>query len=184
MQLVEELDAGGPASRPELMRTKEAPYSRRVASGRGEHRGARGTGAVAARRMGAVAFASVTVDELLERARSRLKRLTPREAEAAVRAGALLIDIRSETQRARDGLVPGAVFVPRNVLEWRCDPASPHRDRRIDGCARALILMCDEGYQSSLAAATLHELGLTRTTDLIGGFRAWHAVGLPVERGG
>jgi rhodanese-related sulfurtransferase len=122
----------------------------------------------------------MTVEELVERARSRLARLDPEQTEAAVRAGALLIDIRSETQRARDGLVPGAVFVPRNVLEWRCDPASPHRDRRIDGRMRTLILMCDEGYQSSLAAASLHELGLTAATDLIGGFQAWRAAGLPV----
>jgi rhodanese-related sulfurtransferase len=129
-----------------------------------------------------VASAAMTVDELLERARSRLERLEPSKAYAAIRAGALLIDIRSEGQRARDGLVPGALFVPRNVLEWRCDPANPHHDPRIDGRARTLILMCDEGYQSSLAASTLHELGLTRTTDLIGGFQAWHAAGLPVER--
>ena len=95
--------------------------------------------------------------------------------------GALLIDIRSDTQRVRDGLVPGALVVPRNVLEWRCDPASPHRDPRIDGLTQALILICDEGYQSSLAAATLQELGLTRTTDVIGGFRAWRDAGLRVR---
>src|SRR3954470_1040223 len=124
----------------------------------------------------------VSVEDLLERARGRLQRLAAVDADAAVRAGALLIDLRSEGQRARDGLVPGTLFVPRNVLEWRCDPASPHRDPRIDGHARSLILMCDEGYQSSLAAATLHELGLKRTTDLIGGFQAWRAAGLPVER--
>jgi rhodanese-related sulfurtransferase len=121
------------------------------------------------------------IEDLLERARSRLERLEPRDADVAVRAGALLIDIRSDSQRARDGVVPGALLVARNVLEWRCDPASPHRDPRIDGHARRLILMCNEGYQSSLAAATLHELGLTRTTDLIGGFQAWRAAGLPVE---
>jgi rhodanese-related sulfurtransferase len=124
----------------------------------------------------------MTVEELLERARSRLQRLQPGQAEAASRDGrALLIDIRSEAQRARDGLVPGALFVPRNVLEWRCDPASPHRDPRIDGLTQTLILICDEGYQSSLAAATLHELGLTRTTDVVGGFRAWRDAGLPIE---
>jgi rhodanese-related sulfurtransferase len=124
----------------------------------------------------------MSVDELLERARSRLERLEPSQANAAMRDGrALLIDIRSETQRARDGLVPGALVVPRNVLEWRCDPASPHRDPRIDGRAQTLILICNEGYQSSLAAATLQELGLMRTTDVIGGFRAWRDAGLPVE---
>jgi rhodanese-related sulfurtransferase len=122
-----------------------------------------------------------TIDELLAEARSRLTRLDPHEAAAAVREGALLIDIRSESQRAADGVVPGSLFVARNVLEWRCDPSSEHRDPRIDGRERQLILMCNQGYQSSLAAATLHELGLTRTTDLAGGFQAWRAAGLPVE---
>jgi rhodanese-related sulfurtransferase len=122
-----------------------------------------------------------TIDELLAEARSRLTRLDPVEADAAVREGALLIDIRAESQRAADGVVPGALFVARNVLEWRCDPSSEHRDPRIDGRERQLIIMCNEGYQSSLAAATLHELGLTRTTDLDGGFQAWRAAGLPVE---
>ncbi|MEA2252228.1 MAG: hypothetical protein QOG70_2470 [Solirubrobacteraceae bacterium] len=95
--------------------------------------------------------------------------------------GALLIDIRSESQRARDGVVPDSLFVARNVLEWRCDPTSEHRDPRIDGRRRRLIVMCDEGYQSSLAAAALHELGLKRATDLVGGFQAWRAAGLPVQ---
>jgi rhodanese-related sulfurtransferase len=122
-----------------------------------------------------------TIDDLLAEARSRLTRLDPVEANAAVREGALLIDIRAESQRAADGVVPGALFVARNVLEWRCDPSSEHRDPRIDGRERQLIIMCNEGYQSSLAAATLHELGLTRTTDLDGGFQAWRAAGLPVE---
>jgi rhodanese-related sulfurtransferase len=127
-------------------------------------------------------MAARTIDELLADARARLTRLDPRQAAAAVREGALIVDIRSESQRAADGLVPGAVFVARNVLEWRCDPRSEHRDPSIDGRERQLILMCNEGYQSSLAAATLHDLGLTRTTDLAGGFQAWRAVGLPVER--
>jgi rhodanese-related sulfurtransferase len=123
-----------------------------------------------------------TIDDLLEAARRRLTRLDPRQASEAMRDGALLIDIRSESQRAEDGVVPGSLFVARNVLEWRCDPTSEHRDPRIDGRDRQLIVMCNEGYQSSLAAATLHELGLTRTTDLDGGFQAWRAAGLPVER--
>src|ERR671935_1432361 len=122
-----------------------------------------------------------TVDELLAEARSRLTRLDPHEAAAAIRSGALLIDIRSESQRAADGVVPGSMFVARNVLEWRCDPSSEHRDPRIDGREHQLIIMCNEGYQSSLAAATLHELGLTTATDLAGGFQAWRAAGLPVE---
>jgi rhodanese-related sulfurtransferase len=122
-----------------------------------------------------------TVDDLLEEARERLERVDPAQARDAVAGGALLIDIRAESQRARDGVVPGSVFVARNVLEWRCDPSSPNRDPAIDGRERQLIVMCNEGYQSSLAAATLHELGLTTATDLIGGFQAWRAAGLPVE---
>jgi rhodanese-related sulfurtransferase len=123
------------------------------------------------------------IDDLLARARRRLSRVDPLQAREAIEDGALLIDIRSEGQRARDGVVPDSLFVARNVLEWRCDPTSDHRDPRIDGSRRQLILMCDEGYQSSLAAAALHELGLTRTTDLAGGFQAWRAAGLPVQPG-
>jgi rhodanese-related sulfurtransferase len=122
------------------------------------------------------------IDDLLTRARSRLRRLPPHEAHAAVRDGAVLVDIRSEVQRAADGVVPGARFVPRNVLEWRLDPSSPHRDPALARAAGAVILMCDEGYQSSLAAATLQDLGVAGATDLAGGFRAWRAAGLPVER--
>ena len=122
-----------------------------------------------------------TIDDLLAQARRRLTRLDPRQASEAIRDGALLIDIRAESQRAGDGVVPGSLFIARNVLEWRCDPTSEHRDPRIDGRERQLILMCNEGYQSSLAAAMLHELGLTRTTDLDGGFQAWRAAGLPVQ---
>jgi rhodanese-related sulfurtransferase len=122
-----------------------------------------------------------TIEDLLEKARRRLSRLDPGAANEAMREGALLIDIRAESQRAEDGVVPGSLFVARNVLEWRCDPSSEHRDPRIDGRERQLIIMCNEGYQSSLAAATLHELGLTRATDLDGGFQAWRAAGLPVQ---
>jgi rhodanese-related sulfurtransferase len=121
------------------------------------------------------------IDDLLAQARRRLERLDPARTRAAVADGALLIDIRAESQRERDGVVPGSVFIPRNVLEWRCDPTSPHRDGAIDGRERRLIVMCNEGYQSSLAAATLHDLGLTTATDLDGGFQAWRAAGLPVE---
>ena len=120
-----------------------------------------------------------TIDQLLEEARLQLRRLSPVEADSATRAGALLIDIRSDSQRARDGTVPGARYIARNVLEWRLDPASPDRD---PGCARRdlrLILMCHEGCQSSLAAATLKRFGLD-ATDVIGGFQEWRAAGLPV----
>ena len=123
---------------------------------------------------------SSRIEELLAAARARLERLEPAAAQAAVQAGAVLVDIRSDSQRDADGLVPEAKFIPRNVLEWRCDPESPWRDERITPGAR-VILMCDEGYQSSLAAATLCDLGVD-ATDLAGGFRAWRAAGLPVSR--
>jgi rhodanese-related sulfurtransferase len=123
-----------------------------------------------------------TIDELLEAARTRLDRVTPEEAAEAVRRdGALLIDIRAEGQRAEDGTVPEAHFVPRNVLEWRLDPACEHRDRDLADYERPVILMCNEGYQSSLAAATLKDLGIELATDMIGGFQAWLAAGLPAE---
>jgi rhodanese-related sulfurtransferase/predicted small metal-binding protein len=122
-----------------------------------------------------------TIDALLAEARAGLRRLAPHEAQAALSAGALLIDIRSEVQRARDGVVPGAAFFPRNVLEWRCDPSSASRDSRVGGLDAQLILMCDEGCQSSLAAASVRQLGFTRATDVIGGFRAWRSSGLPIQ---
>jgi len=122
----------------------------------------------------------VTVDQLLATARSTLLRLTPDEARAALARGAVLVDIRSDRQRDRDGIVPGARYVPRNVLEWRCDPASEARDPATSQPGQLLMLMCDEGYQSSLAAATLQRFGLTRATDVIGGFQAWRDAGLPV----
>jgi rhodanese-related sulfurtransferase len=123
----------------------------------------------------------LTTDELLAEARRDLDRLEPSAAAEAVAAGAVLIDIRTELQRERDGVVPGSVFFPRNVLEWRCDPESPARDERVCDRGRRLIVMCDEGYQSSLAAANLKRLGFERATDLAGGFRAWRGAGLPVD---
>lgn len=122
-----------------------------------------------------------TVEQLLAEARAHLERLSPERAHAAIRAGGLLIDIRSELQRDRDGVIPGSRFIARNVLEWRCDPASHWRDRAItDACARVIVI-CNEGYQSSLAAATLQQLGLLDATDVMGGFQAWKAAGLPVQ---
>ena len=125
----------------------------------------------------------MTVDELLARARSGLQRLEPAVASEAVRRGAALVDIRSESQRAQDGVVREALFIPRNVLEWRCDPASEWRDPAVSDPGRQIIVMCNEGYQSSLAAATLVQLGLPLATDLVGGFQAWRDAGLPVSRG-
>ncbi len=125
-----------------------------------------------------------TVEQLLAEARARLRRLTPEEAHAAARQGALLIDIRSEAQREHDGVVPGSRFIARNVLEWRCDPSSEWRDPEVTvNPARQLIVMCNEGYQSSLAAEILQRFGFTDATDMIGGFQAWRASGFEVSPG-
>ena len=122
-----------------------------------------------------------TVDELLARARATLPgRPSPAQALHAHARGALLIDIRGDDQRREDGLIPGAIVLPRNSLEWRCDPASPWRHPAITRRDLRIILICDQGYQSSLAAATLQQLGLIHATDLDGGFTAWAAAGLPV----
>ena len=123
-----------------------------------------------------------TVEELLAEARERLDRVGPEQAAAAVREGALLVDIRQQPQRAADGVVPGALYHPRNVLEWRADPASDAADPALAGdLERPVIVMCDAGWASSLAAATLKDLGFVNATDLDGGFQAWRAAGLPVE---
>jgi rhodanese-related sulfurtransferase len=121
------------------------------------------------------------VDELLSDARARLERLEPAAALAESERGAHLVDIRAEGQRGADGVVPGARFVARNVLEWRLDPASEHRDPELARRDARVIVFCDEGYQSSLAAATLRDFGLD-ATDVVGGFQAWREAGLPVER--
>jgi rhodanese-related sulfurtransferase len=99
---------------------------------------------------------------------------------AAMRSGAALIDIRGDAQIDRDGRIPGALVIPRNVLEWRLDPSSQHRHPQAPGLGERVILLCDEGYQSSLAAATLQQLGFGRATDVDGGFQAWRSAGLPV----
>ena len=124
-----------------------------------------------------------TIDDLLAEARAGLQRLTPLAAAAAVREGALLVDIRPHAQRAASGEVPGALVVERNVLEWRFDPAS---DARLAEASYALqvVVLCHEGYTSSLAAAALQQLGVHRSTDLAGGFVAWQAAGLPTVPGG
>ncbi|MDP9293320.1 MAG: rhodanese-like domain-containing protein [Actinomycetota bacterium] len=124
-----------------------------------------------------------TVEQLLAAARAQLTRLSADQAYAAMRDGAQLIDIRSDGQRATDGIIPGAHFVARNVLEWRLDPACPHRDPQLVPPDAPLVLICDEGYQSSLAAATVQQFGRSTVTDVIGGFRAWRAAGLPIAHG-
>ena len=120
-----------------------------------------------------------SIDDLLASARSGLQRVSPDEAAEAAQAGALLVDIRPVGLREADGEIPGALVIDRNVLEWRLAPESDHRipEVRAD---KVVIIVCDEGYASSLAAATLQELGLPRATDLIGGFQAWRQRGLPV----
>ena len=120
-----------------------------------------------------------TIDQILGEARSRLDRVSPRQALAAIRDGALLVDIRPAAQRAAEGEVPGALVIERNVLEWRLDPASSARLPQA-GYDLRVIIMCSEGYTSSLAATALQDLGLRRATDLDGGFCAWAAAGLPV----
>ena len=120
-----------------------------------------------------------TVDDLLAEARSRIARVTPHEAAARIAAGAHLVDIRPAAQRAREGEVPGSLIVERNVLEWRFDPASDARLPEATGYDVDVIILCSEGYTSSLAADALRSLGLHRATDVIGGFLAWAAAGLP-----
>jgi rhodanese-related sulfurtransferase len=121
------------------------------------------------------------IDRLLEDERRLLERVTPEQAWEAAAAGGVIVDTRSHEQRVATGTVPGALRVHRNVLEWRADPTSPYRDPRIAECAGRVIIMCEQGYSSSLAAATLQRLGLEQATDMIGGFEAWVAAGLPVE---
>ena len=124
-----------------------------------------------------------SIDEILAEARQRLRRLGPAETYEAIGRGAVLVDIRSEAQRAEQGRVPGALHVERNVLEWRFDPQSAARLPQATGYDVQVIVMCVEGYTSSLAAVALQDLGLADATDLDGGFRAWEKAGLPVVYG-
>ncbi|MFB7529691.1 rhodanese-like domain-containing protein [Streptomyces sp. NPDC056178] len=123
----------------------------------------------------------VGIDELLERVRAGFVRVGPQEAIAAAADGALLVDIRYAELRERDGLIPGALVVERNELEWRLDPQGSHRAPEAVSHDLRIVVVCNEGYASSLAVASLRQLGLHRATDLIGGFQAWRAAGLPVE---
>jgi rhodanese-related sulfurtransferase len=121
-----------------------------------------------------------TVVDLLADARSRLIRLTPEQALTAQSTGAILVDVRGDDQIRGSGCIPGAIRIARNVLEWRADPACAACDPRIADRELLLVIVCQQDYQSSLAASNLHELGFTRATDLDGGFEAWAASGLPV----
>ncbi|HET7574322.1 MAG TPA: rhodanese-like domain-containing protein [Solirubrobacterales bacterium] len=129
--------------------------------------------------MGVATITTIGVEGLLVEARSQIERLSPRDTNQAVGAGDLLVDIRPLEQRRRDGLVPGATVVDRNVLEWRLDPRGEHRDRALARTDRRVILVCDEGYQSSLAAATLRRFGVD-ACDVVGGVQEWRAAGLPL----
>ncbi|KZS49986.1 sulfurtransferase [Mycobacterium kansasii] len=121
------------------------------------------------------------IDRILDLARSRYRRLPAGEVPQALRRGAVLVDIRPQAQRAREGEVPGALVIERNVLEWRCDPTSDARlPQAVDDDVEWVIL-CSEGYTSSLAAAALLDLGLHRATDVIGGYHALAAAGLLAE---
>ncbi len=113
------------------------------------------------------------IDDLLARCRRDLDRVAPADLAAELDAGALVVDTRPDDQRDRDGVLPNAVVVDRNVLEWRLDPTSPHRISEIVSSDQRVIIVCNEGYSSSLAADTLRRLGLARATDLVGGFQAW-----------
>ena len=124
----------------------------------------------------------LTVEELLAEARSSITRRSPAEARAAVADGALIVDIRSDDARVRDGIVPGSLHLPRTVLEWRVAPGGDSRNPHVGDLDRELLVICDHGYSSSLAAATLVRLGFARAGDVIGGFEAWAAAGLPVSR--
>ncbi|MFD4582440.1 rhodanese-like domain-containing protein [Streptomyces sp. NPDC058434] len=132
----------------------------------------------------AVSERPVGIDELLERVRDGLDRVEPREAFDAAADGALLVDIRYAALRDRDGLIPGALVVERNELEWRLDPLGSHRAPQATSHDLRVVVVCNEGYASSLAAVSLRQLGLHRATDLIGGFQAWRAEGLPVSEPG
>jgi rhodanese-related sulfurtransferase len=121
----------------------------------------------------------MTVDDLLTAARVRLDRVDPLQAAEEQHAGALLVDIRPTQQRRLEGSIPGARILERNVLEWRLDPTSKWRIPEARDHDLRVIIVCSEGYTSSLAAAALQDLGLTRATDLVGGFWAWQKAGLP-----
>jgi rhodanese-related sulfurtransferase len=126
---------------------------------------------------------SLGIDEILANARTRLARVDPHETAAAMGRGAVLVDIRPAAQRAAFGEIPGAVIIERNVLEWRLDPRSEARLPFAGSYALEVIVTCQEGYTSSLAAAALQDLGLFRATDLDGGFAAWRDAGLPTIPG-
>jgi rhodanese-related sulfurtransferase len=120
-----------------------------------------------------------SIDEVLAEARAQLDRVDPASLTTEIADGAIVIDIRPLEQRTRDGELPSAIVIDRNVLEWRLDPSSEYRIGAIDSHDTRIVIVCNEGYQSSLAAAELRQLGLHRATDLTGGFQAWRAMHAP-----
>jgi rhodanese-related sulfurtransferase len=123
-----------------------------------------------------------SVDDLLVQAQERIApRLNPGDAHHATADGALLVDLRSQDERRRHGVVPGSLHIPRLVLEWRVDPDSGYTNPHIASLDCRLVLFCAQGFASSFAAASLRELGCSRATDMVGGFEAWKAAGLPVR---
>ncbi|MCY0959747.1 rhodanese-like domain-containing protein [Streptomyces sp. H27-H5] len=119
------------------------------------------------------------IDALVDRLRTTYARVSPERAYVASREGSLLVDIRYQALRERDGLIPGVLVVERNELEWRLDPQGSHRLPEATGHDIEVVVICNEGYASTLAAVSLHALGLHRATDLTGGFQAWKSAGLP-----
>lgn len=116
---------------------------------------------------------TTTADDLVARARQRIRRVGPHELDAIRAEGGLVIDIRPAAQRAEQGVLPGAIVVERNVLEWRVDPGGEHRLPEVSGHNQRVVIVCSAGYASSLAAASLAELGYSWVADLVGGFQAW-----------
>jgi rhodanese-related sulfurtransferase len=121
------------------------------------------------------------IDDIVEAARARIHRATVEETRQALSEGAIVIDVRDSADLRRTGVIPGSIPIARSVLEWRCDPACEWRDERVAQPTERVIVVCDEGYSSSLAADSLRTLGFTRVGDLIGGVDAWRAEGLPTR---
>lgn len=122
-----------------------------------------------------------TVDDLLDEVRDRYERVLPEQASEEQRAGAIILDTRSYEQRRDHGLIPGAVIMERNVVEWRLDPAGDAHERWVTGHDTPIIVVCQQGFGSSFAVGSLLDMGLERATDMVGGFEAWRESGLPVE---
>ncbi len=121
----------------------------------------------------------ITIDELLQQAREQIRRLTPQQAADAQSTGAIIVDTRDSADRAAEGIIPGSVLVTRNTLEWRADPSAGAPDPRLSNLETDLLIVCNDGYSSSLAADSLRQLGHPTAGDIVGGYRAWKAAGLP-----